>query len=777
MQNNLPSKQKAESNVIDNILFRYLPYWPLFVTLLIFGGACAWLYLNYATPLYQATATLMVNDEKKGVDDSKLLEALNIYTSKKIVENEIEVLRSRAIMNEVVNELNLYAPVMEDGDLKSVSAYTSSPIVIEVKDSDHLEEVENVYFTMKGKKEVTIAGKSYPMNTWVETPYGLLQFKKNKRKSRSANSPLYFNLIEQKTIANDYLSNLQVSAASKLSTVINLSIKDEVRKRGEDILDEILDIYNKFSIREKNKLAANTLSFVKGRLQLVEAELDSMQRIIQQYKSDKKVTDLSEQGRLYLKSVGENDRRSSEIDMQLAVLQQVENYVISKNNKSGIVPSTLGVNDPVLSDLLAKLRDAEMKFDILRKSSAENNPAVLSLANQIENIRPGILENIRNQKNSLLASQRELSNTTVHYNTMLQSIPQKERELLDINRQQIIKSDVYTFLLHKREETALSYASTVADSWVIDNAEASKLPVSPNKMIIYLLSFVMAMIAAVAIVTGKEVFNRKVLFRSEIEAATKVPVVAEILSTRGKQEFLMTPDKASPNLEQFRQLRAAIGMYGKVSHVKKLLVTSSISGEGKSYVCANLALSLAFSGKKVLLIDLDLRNPMISSNMGVLDSEGLSEYLEGQRNVEEIIQNVNNKNLFMISAGGNVVNPTELLLTGNLSGFFEKVEKIFDFIIIDTAPIGSVIDAYVLSEFCDTTLFVIRHDYTPKTLVNLIDENNKIKALRNVSIVFNGVRSRGILKGNYGYGFGYGYEYVYKERTRIEQKKKMSAKS
>jgi len=765
-------KQQAETNIIELLLFRYLPYWPLFVIILLLSMAGAWFYLEFSTPLYKATGTLMVNDSKKGVDDSKLMEALNIYSSKKIVENEIEVLHSRAIINEVVKELNLYAPIQEDGGLKSYSAYNSSPVIIEARDPAKIIETEKIYFTYKATNEIIINNHSYPLNKWVKTPYGEIQFRPNEKRTRQSSRPLFFSLRNQHVVSDIYLSNLQVSAASKLSTVINLSIKDEVPQRGEDIINKVLETYIKFSIREKNKLASNTLAFVKDRLSYVEDELDSMQKNIQQYKSEKRVTDLSEQGKLYLHNVGDNDRKAGEINMQLAVLDQIENYVVSKNDKSGISPSTMGINDPVLGDLLQKLRDTELKYEIVRKTSAENNPTVLSLATQIESIRPGILENIRNQKKALKASHQELAGTTVRYNSLLQSIPKKERELLDISRQQIIKSDVYTFLLHKREETALAYASTVANSWVVDSAQSTNLPVSPNKMIIALIAFVLALIISTAIVAVKEVFNRKVLFRSEIETATKVRVAAEILFVKGKKDLVITQEKGSVIAEQFRQLRAAIGMYGKNISVNKLLVTSSIPGEGKSFVSANLALSLAYSGKKVLLMDFDMRNPVTSSITGITDKDGLSEYLEGKKEPHEIIHNVMHKNLFVMSAGGETVNPTELLLTGNVDGLFQSLKDSFDYFIIDTAPIASVIDAYVLSEYSDTTLFVIRHNYTPKTMVQLLDENTKLKALKNVSIVFNGLHSRGIMKGDYGYGYGYGYgyDYVYKERVRNTQK-------
>ena len=341
---------------------------------------------------------------------------------------------------------------------------------------------------------------------------------------------------------------------------------------------------------------------------------------------------------------------------------------------------------------------------------------------------------------------------------------------MEISRQQAIQSSIYSFLLQKREEAALSHSSGVVDNRLVDAAESSILPVSPKKSIIYLAALVLALGIGIAIITIKELFNQKVLFRSEVEEATSVPVVGELSYVKGKEQLLIGNPKHAFIGEQFRQLRAAIGLYGRNTTVKKLLVTSSISGEGKSFMAANLALSLAQSGKKVVLLDLDLRNPKSSSLMGVREQIGVGEFLEGDTVVEEIVKETAYKNLFVVGAGGETANPTDLLLNGNLDDLFGYLESSFDFIVVDTSPIDPVADAYVLSDYCDATLFVIRHGYTPKLMVQLLDNNQKIKALKNPSIVFNGVKSRGFLAGSFGYGYGYGYEYVYKNKTKKEQK-------
>jgi capsular exopolysaccharide synthesis family protein len=445
----------------------------------------------------------------------------------------------------------------------------------------------------------------------------------------------------------------------------------------------------------------------------------------------------------------------------------VENYVVSKNNNSSLVPSTLGLNEN-LTHLLKRLYDSELDYNSLKQTMGENSPEVSSIANEIEKIRPAILENVRNQRASLLASKQDISSTNNAYTSLLKTIPRQERELLEISRQQAIKNNVYSFLLQKREETALSSSSSVADNRMIDAAQAFFTPVSPKKSIVYLGAFALALLIGIAIVIAKELLTGKVLFRSQIETYTSLPIVAEITSVKHKSEIIINEPGKAYISEQFRQLRAALGFFKRNATKKKLLITSSIAGEGKSFVAANLAVSLAASGKKVVLIDADIRSPKTTKIFGLEEKQGLAEFLKGELDVSLLAVNSETPYLSIIPAGGPSRMPTELLLNGDLTELFSYLEIHFDYILIDTSPVDPVSDAYVLGEYCDKTLFVIRHGYTPKTLIRMLDENNKLKVLPKLSLIFNGVKKRGFLKGNYGFGYGYGYEYVYKQRESAE---------
>lgn len=781
-------------NIISVVTNWYLPYWPLFLILLVLGLSIAWAYLRYfSIPTYETVATIMVKDEKKGVDESGVLEALQIYPTKNIVENEIEVIHSRKLMEKVVEQLQLYAPVYEDagnkGKLTPTSAYTSSPISIISREPDKIKETgdSDVYFMVnyyasnnsgefkdlnKKAKEVIIKNKTYPIDKWVETPYGELMFTDNKNQVDTPGGQMYFQLVKPRNVAPGIIANLDVKPASKLSSTMDLTFRDEVPQRGEDILNKLLVVYNRLSIEEKKGTAANTLDFIENRLVKVEREMDSIEQKIQNFRTEKGVVDLSAQSRQYLDNVGNNDRKMVDLSMQLASLNEIERFVNSKDNQADMLPSAIGITDPVLTDMMGKMFNAKVEYGKMMKSTGENNPFAIALAKEIEQLRPLILDKLKTQRINLQASKNDLASISGGYNSMLRTIPQKERELMTISREQATKKSIYNYLLEKREQSALASSSANSDSKIVDMANSSTEPVSPKKMLIYLATLAVTMGLGIGLVSAKEMLNKKILFRSEIEGLTVVPVIAEISANKESESLLKTGSKTSVVAEQFRHLRAAIGLISRQKNikVKRILITSSISSEGKTYVSTNLARSLALAGNKVVLVDLDIRIPKTSSIMGVVDKPGVAEFLEGEKAPEEIIGRTMDENLFIVGAGNGKDNSRELILSGKLNSLVSFLTDTFDYVVLDASPIDPVSDSYIFSEFCDLTLFVMRHNRTPKIMVQMLDDNNKFKALNNPHIVFNGIRSRGIMKGMYGYSYGYGYENVYREKQRRKSK-------
>jgi len=670
-------------------------------------------------------------------------------------------------MLNVVKSLFLYAPVTQKGKLHAVSAYIKSPVIIESPEPDSLRDFEKIIISYdKTNQTVLLNNKQkYVINQIVSTPYGRLKFVPNKyyQDDDTSKNQLYFSLINPKNIVQGVLGALKAEPSSKLSSVIELSYRDEVPERAEDILNQLIIAYDQATINEKDKMARNTLSFVAERLNAVAHDLDSIEKKVQQYKSGQGAVDVSTQGQLFLQNVSANDQKLSEVNMQLSVLNQVQKFVTDQDNKGAIVPSTLGVSDPMLSQLLDKLYTSELEYERLKKTVGENNPTLVAITDQINKIKPNILQNIQSQQQSLNAARQNLYATNGTYNSMLQTVPQKERQLLDISREQATKSNIYAFLLQKKEESELSYASMVSDHTLVDNAQSGSYPVSPKKTLIYLMSVVVCLGFSFAIIVIS-----KVLYRHEVESRTSIPIIGEVSFFKSKIPLVIEAGRRSFVAEQFRKLRISLSFLGIDPAHKKLLITSSISGEGKSFIAANLAVSLSLTGKKVVLVDLDLNNPTLSKILNVTQNEGITDFLTGEKEPEEIIKRVKaHENLFFISAGNLPESPTELLANGKVKEIIEYLDNIFDLVIIDTSPIVLVTDGYLLTGLCDATLYVIRHKYTPKMLIKRIDENNQINPINNPAIIFNGVKMRGFFKNNYGYG----YDYVYGNKQQQQRRK------
>ncbi len=772
---NQKTTAKGGKSALGDLLFKYLPYWPIFIAFLLISICGAWYYLRITPKKFEIEAVVLIKDEKKGTGEGETVTSIQQINTKKIVENEIEIFRSRTLMAEVVKNLRLYAPVMEESKFSPKSAYTTSPVIVEVEDLDHVTPTKKVFFQFNDKdSQVVIGLKRYPLNQLVNTAYGPLKFKANIRQVKKAEGALFFSIEDPKKVTSGLLEGLTATATSKLTSILTLKIRNTDPRQGEDILNELISVYNLASLREKTRLANTTSSFLDSRLKGVKQELSEIEGRAQAFKSSQSAVDIGTQGKLLLQSSTEAGLKLQEVDLQLSAINEVEKYVKDKEGRGGIVPSMLGLKDPTLPDLLTQLRNQELEYEKLKQTTAENHPMLLAIKDQINKIKPGILENINNQRKTLEASKYNLNNSNSSFSSSLQSLPEKERALIDIQRQQAIVSNMYEFLRQKKDESDLS-SIDIANTRVVDNAQASLEPVTPKSKLIYLVALVLSLIIPAGLVSIKEFLNRKILFRHEIEALTNTPIIGEISMDKSKDPLVIQQGKRTFIAEQFRKMRTSLGYIGGNSGKKKILVTSSLSGEGKSFVAINLALSLALTDKKVVLLELDLANPSLSAKLNVDYEEGVSNYLWGECEPEYIIKRtVAHNNLFFIPSGPLPENPSELLMSDKLKELLAYLEDAFDIIIIDSAPATLLSDAYVLSPLCDVTLYVVKHKFTPKSYLERLDEENAANQLNNMRIVFNGIQSRGFTKNGYGYGYGYGY--IHNNETKSKTRKKHYSK-
>ena len=460
--------------------------------------------------------------------------------------------------------------------------------------------------------------------------------------------------------------------------------------------------------------------------------------------------------------MSELDRKNSEVEIQLDVLKDVQQYVDNKGKKPGTVPSQMLISDPTLSGLIEKLYDAEFQLSKAESINGEKSDAVIMANQAVGRIKSDIRENLGTIRSNLNAVKSNVNSGIAMNSGLLSQIPRKERGLLEISRQQAIKNNIYTFLLQKREETALSSAGTTPDLRVLEKGAAAG-PIKPVAKNFYLTGLLLGLLISVAYVLLREQFNRQILFRTEIEEKTKVPVLAEIMYSKSTDAIAISEGKRTIIAEQFRSLRTNLAFMGMNEEHKSLLVTSSISGEGKSFIALNLAMSFTLTGKKVGLMEMDLRKPKLSKYLGIKRDPGITNFLIGKATVEEIIKTTIYPNLFVISAGPIPPNPTELILSAKFGEMMALLKEKFDYIIIDSAPIGPVTDSQLINKYADTTLFVVRHAHTPKVFLRMIDDLYKQEKFTNMALIFNGLKPRGSsLTGGYGYGYGsYGYGYGY----------------
>jgi capsular exopolysaccharide synthesis family protein len=754
--------QQKDESLIVQMLAKYITYWPLFLLFFALSVAASFTYLRYSVPKYQATASLIIKDEKKGSDDSKLMESLNMINTKKIIENEIEILQSRPLINEVVKKLRLYAPMYHEGKIKEHSAYMDAPVIVESLYPDSIKSIKEKIFLHFDTTTNTVSLNGQKVgnaNRLLHTPFGVLRFVINEKYTVTQNAkPIYFMLNKVEDVTDDILKRLNVTATNKLSSVIELKYKDVKPNLAVDVLNQLLMAYNNTSINEKNSLAKNTLSLLEARLNVVAADLDSIEKKIQQYKASSGAVDISTQGQLFLQNVSTNDQKLSDINLQLSVINQLEKQVLNNEENISILPSSLGLVDGMLSQSLSNLNTAELEREKLKKTVAENNPLLVSVNDQIKKTKSNIIENIQSQRKTLEANRNNLNATNTSYNNMLYTIPQKERQLLEISRDQSIKNGIYSFLLQKREESELSYVSTLSDSRIVNYAQSSNIPVSPNKLLVMGIAFGAVLGIPVLLIGARETFSPFVLYRQEIETLTDIPIIGEVAFNKSKNNFVVEVGKRSAFAEEFRKIRFSLLAKGIDAKHKRILLTSSISGEGKSFIAANLAISFSLSGKKVVLLDIDLHNSSLGKIFGKQDLPGVSDFLTNDKNIEDLITPVRGyQNLFFVAAGSNKENASELLENGRLHELMKQLDDNYDLLIIDTAPIVLVTDAHILSSFSDATLYVVRHSTTPKVLLKRFDKNNELTPLNNLSIIFNGVKTRGYFNNNYGYGYGYVY--------------------
>ncbi len=758
--------EKPQTNILRQIITRFLPYWPVYALLTAIALFIAFIYLRSQTRIYVAASTVLLKDPQKGSGDTKVLEALNIFSEKKIVENEILVLKSSSLMHEVVSSLDLYAVVYNKGKVQTEELYgESSPVLFEALDKSKVVAGGKYPFKMLWKeRKLGIDGHKIPFGSVVTIAGTVYRVHENPNYNTEAEGKdffVIFNSIEG--AAGAHTGALQINPLSYQSTVLNIQMNTPVPERGVAILTKLVEVYNKAGIEDKNQIASNTITFIEDRLEKVSRQLDSVEGALQRYQSRNNINEAGGQAGMFAGNLAELDKQKATVDLQQDILNEVRGYISDKGRRPGLVPAVSTIEDPFLSTLLQQLYQAEFERDKLRAVVGEKSDQYINAEQNVNRLRSSINENLANIRQNYAIEKSNIESKIALNSGKLAMVPAKERGMLEISRQQAIKSNIYTYLLQKREETALSSASTTADMRVLESAHSFG-PISPIPKKFYTVALLCSLLGFIGYVLLKEQLNNKILFRSELENKTSVPIVGEIVQGKIANPIAIEEGRRTVIAEQFRALRTNIAFAGFNDQNNVALVTSSISGEGKSFISTNLAISLTLTGKKVALVELDLRKPKLHKYLEVKRDPGISNYLIGNAQLDTIIKPTKFPLLSLVSAGPIPPNPTELIGRPEFAKMIAGLKEKFDYIIVDTAPIGPVTDAQLLNPYINLTLYVVRHALTPNTFLRLIDSLNKEKKFKHMGIVFNGVKPRGNAIFNYGfggYGNGYGYGYGY----------------
>jgi tyrosine-protein kinase Etk/Wzc len=763
MKNNTDTRQydlyeeEEEKFDLNSYIRRYIRYWYLFPIFIALAITCGYFYLQVTQPIYLSKSTLLIKDNKKGIGsgtEGTIMEEMAQFNGNKLVENEIEILKSQMLMGQVVKELNLDVyTVVKDG-LKTIDLYAKSPIVVKAEIISEfaltmplmIHLVDSASFRINDEKQ------TYRFGQKLRNPWGLFTVEKGTS-SPYTDIKVHFNDVQGLT--GNMLSRLSVSVVNPKSTVLELTYEDPSIQRGRDVLNKLLDVYVQSSLNDKNSEASNTLKFIESRLGLITGELGDVEKDVETYKTSKGLTDISAESQLFLENIKENDAKLNEINTQIKILESVDNFV-QNSDVGAAAPATYMINDPVLVSLLNKFNELDLQRERYARTTQAGNPLLETITTQLSQTRQAIRENVQNLRRGMDVTRQNLEGINTRFSSGLRSIPQKEREYVGIKRQQTIKENLYLYLLQKREETALAYASTVTDSRLIDAPIASFHPTKPKRFAIWLGSLSAGIIIPLLLINLIFLLNNTVQHREEIERTTHASVLGEIgmmKSVKGQAptENVIKMTSRSAVAEQFRALRTNLQYLGDGS-CRTIMFTSSIGSEGKSFISINLAASLAYSDKRVILLGLDLRKPSLHERLEIHNKRGVSNYLVGQTNLDQLIQSTSIHPKFDVIASGPLPpNPSELISNGRFPQLLAELREQYDYILIDSPPYGLVTDAALISEYADATLYVVRFNYTLRDHLTRIAELQRTKRFANLSIIYNGV--------NYGSGYGYGYGY------------------
>ncbi|SHJ16299.1 capsular exopolysaccharide family [Mesonia phycicola] len=785
-ENNVASdKSLQESEDIKNIILQYLRYWPYFILSVLAFLTGAYIYLRYSTPIYNTSAKIKIlKDDEGGIDLSGLSKSTTLFNYSKLnLENEIEVLKSRRLINKVISTLDLTTTYYKQLRFREQLLFNKGlPFKLKPVD-DSLTLNQNFEITFLDEQSFKISlleqGESYSYKfgdtisnfTNPIVVYRNLGFTESLASYDKQVYTIYNTSVENKI--SELSNKISINPLGKSSSILSSSMQGPNKERNEVILNTLVKVFNEDGIEDKRLVSKRTMEFIIDRLQFLESELDTVESGLVGFKEANDVVDVESSVEQLFSKESVSEEKRFEMSTQIAVAEEFEN-LMQNQDEFALLPANLGIENASINQLTSVYNDLILDRERLLISSTEENPMVLQLNEKLNQLKGNLLKNIDNHLTSLKISFQKFQSREGKYTGEIGTLPQKEKDLRNILRQQEIKERLYLFLLQKREEAALSFAITSPTLKVVDYAFTSNSPIKPSRNLILFGSFFVGLIIPVAFLYVKFLLNTKIYRREEIESRLPaIDILGEIPQLPSSHDKLVHQQDHSILAESFRILRTNLSQIIDKANGKTLksdsnvvFVTSSIKGEGKTFTAINLSRIIASSGKKVLLLGCDLRNPQLHTYFGMEkeDITGISDYLYNpSKSLESFIKKFQTEfsNLDIIFSGSVPPNPAELLMGKDFKDMVEYLKTKYDYIVVDTAPTIYVTDTFLIANEADVTVYVVKQGLTEKKLMNhirVIDAKNKLK---NISITLNGVSGH----TNFGYGYGYAYTETQKKKS------------
>jgi len=769
----IDNKDDSDDEInLREVFEKYSYHWKWFLFGLIMALALSYTYLQFTHNKYEVTSTIFIEDKDSGGMPSELEAFADLGIlgdgKKKSIINETGVLKSRTLIERVVKDLGIHITFFKEGNVVNTEIYGSKipfKVNLFIKDSilQKMDTLFKITAISKTKYDVNNADdeliKTAVFGKNVTTGFGDVNITPNDVSDIKIGETIIVRITPFKKVANTYRKIIKIEPEVKKSSLLILTLKDVVRQKAIDILDNLVLQYNNDAIEYKKLISENTDQFINDRIKDISVDLTRVDKGVEDFKTKNKLTDITTEAGLDLQSNAELQRRIVDLNSQIKLVDYISAHI--KTNKESLIPANLGIKDAATNDNTSVYNRLLLERNRIIKGSSRLNPTVVNLDAQLATLRQSIEQSLVNLRSSLKFSLGEARNQEYRISSKRKVAPQQEREYQDIKRKQQIIESLYLYLLQKREENAISLGIPVPNAKIIDKADGSNLPVSPKPMLVYLIGAVLGLLIPFIIISIRSLLDNMVHSYEDVEEVVKAPIIGDIPKTISKKKVIIDSKDNSNIAESFRLLRTNVNfmLSGSKEGAKTIFVTSTLSGEGKTFVAINLASSLALLNKKVLLIGADIRKPKIATYLNIKTGKGLTHYLmDNGLEVSDVILPNTENNIDVIQSGEIPPNPSELLLNGRFEDILTYVKNQYDYVIVDTSPVNMVTDTLLLGHHADLFIYVVRAEYLDKRMLKVPQMMFDNKRLPNMTMLINDTDY-----DNKGYGYGYGYGYANNE--------------